>query len=209
MTGTIYTIGHSNHPLERFISLLKQHGINALCDVRSDPYSRINPQFNREALKEALWKSAITYVFLGKELGARSEDPSCYVHGKVQYACLAKTALFRKGIDFLLERMQSCHLAMMCAEKDPLDCHRTILVSRHLDNLGIAIEHILPDGSLETHGQAVKRLLRQLRIPDECDDLFRTREAIIDDAYETQGDRIAYTAPRPRVETGQVRRSSQ
>lgn len=207
MTGTIYTIGHSNHPLERFIALLKQHGINALCDVRSDPYSRVNPQFNREGLKAALWKNGIAYVFLGKELGARSEDPSCYAHGKVQYDCLAQTALFRKGIDSLLERMQYCHLAIMCAEKDPLNCHRTILVARHLDNIGIAVEHILSDGNLETHRQTVARLLRQLKIP-ECDDLFCTHEAIIDDAYKTQGDRIAYTAMTPSVETEQVRRGS-
>ena len=207
MTGTIYTIGHSNHSLERFLALLKQHGINVLCDIRSEPYSRMNPQFNREALKQGLWKNSITYVFLGKELGARSEDPSCYVHGKVQYDCLAQTALFRKGIDALTERMQSCRLAMMCAEKDPLDCHRTILVSRHLVTLGIAIEHILPDGSLETHGQAVSRLLRQLNI-SEYDDLFRTRAAIIDDAYKTQGERIAYTTRTQSAETEQTRRSS-
>lgn len=205
MTGTIYTVGHSNHPLERFIALLKQHGINALCDVRSDPYSRVSPQFNRDALKVALWKNGVTYIFLGKELGARSEDPSCYVQGKVQYNCLAQSALFRKGIDSLLERMQGCRLAIMCAEKDPLNCHRTILVARHLDSIGIAIEHILPDGSLETHQQAVARLLRQLKVP-ECDDLFRTREAIIDDAYRIQGEHIAYTAKTPDVEAVQVRR---
>jgi len=208
MTGTIYTIGHSNHTLERFIALLKQHGINALCDVRSEPYSRVNPQFNCDTLKAALWKNGITYIFLGKELGARSEDPSCYVQGKVQYDYLAQSALFRKGIDSLLERMQGCRLAIMCAEKDPLDCHRTILVARHLDSIGIAIEHILPGGSLETHRQAVARLLRQLKIP-ECDDLFRTREAIIDDAYKTQGERIAYTVKTPSVEATQVKRGSQ
>lgn len=207
MTGTIYTIGHSNHALERFIALLKQHGINALCDIRSDPYSRVNPQFNRDTLKAALWRNGITYFFLGKELGARSEDPSCYVQGKVQYDCLAQTALFRKGIDSLLERMQGCRLVIMCAEKDPLDCHRTILVARHLDSIGIAVEHILPDGNLETHQKTLSRLLRQLKIP-ECDDFFRTREAIIDDAYKTQGDRIAYTSRTQSVEAEQVRRGA-
>lgn len=208
MTGTAYTIGHSNHPLERFIALLNQHGIDVLCDVRSDPYSRMNPQFNRETLKAALFKIGVTYVFLGKELGARSEDPSCYVRGKVQYDRLAQTALFRKGIESLLLRMQGCRLALMCAERDPLDCHRTILVARHLETLGISVEHILSDGSLETHGQAVARLLRQLRIP-ECDDLFRTRDAMIEDAYKAQGERIAYTAKVTSVERDQVGRNSQ
>jgi uncharacterized protein (DUF488 family) len=207
MTGTIYTIGHSNHPLEHFISLLKQHDINVLCDVRSDPYSRVNPQFNRETLKAALWKTGMAYVFLGKELGARSEDPSCYVRGKVQYERLAQTALFRKGIESLLQKMQGNRLALMCAEKDPLDCHRTILVARHLETRGIAVEHILADGSLEAQREAVVRLLRQLKIP-EYGDLFRSREAMIEDAYMTQGERIAYTAKDSSVEKEQVRRSS-
>ncbi len=207
MTGTIYTIGHSNHTLEHFISLLKQHDINVLCDVRSDPYSRVNPQFNRETLKAALWKTGITYAFFGKELGARSEDPSCYVRGKVQYDRLAQTALFRKGIDALLQRMEGSRLALMCAERDPLDCHRTILVARHLEALGTGVAHILADSSLETQGEVVARLLRQLKIPD-YGDLFRTREVMIEDAYKSQGERIAHTAKETSVEKEQVGRSS-
>jgi len=81
----MYTIGHSTHPLEYFIGLLSRHGITALCDVRSKPYSRINPRFNRESLKKSLEESRISYLFLGRELGARSEDPHCYQGGKVQY----------------------------------------------------------------------------------------------------------------------------
>ncbi len=207
MTRPVSTIGHSNHPLEHFITLLKQHDINVLCDVRSDPYSRVNPQFNRETLKAALGDTGITYVFLGKELGARSEDPSCYVRRKVRYDRLAQTALFRKGIESQLQRMQGSRLALMCAERDPLDCHRTILVARHLETRGIAVEHILADGSVETHGQAVARLLRQLKIP-EGDDLFHTREAMIDDAYNTQGERIAYTTKPVGGEIEQVKRIS-
>lgn len=192
MAETVYTIGHSNHPLDRFIAILKQHAIDTLCDVRSDPYSRVNPQFNRETLKATLDKYGINYVSLGKELGARSEDPSCYVHGKVQYDRLSRTALFQRGIDSLLKMTHECRCALMCAEKDPLDCHRTILVARYLDKLGVPVAHILFDGTLETHRQAEARLLRQQNIP-ESDDLFRSRETTIDDAYRTQGNRIAYT----------------
>jgi uncharacterized protein (DUF488 family) len=192
MAETIYTVGHSNHPLERFITILRHHGISVLCDVRSDPYSRVNPQFNREALKAVLWKNGIAYLFLGKELGARSDDPSCYAHGTVQYDRLAQTALFRKGIEILLQKMHGCRLAIMCAEKDPLECHRTILVSRYLDKLGITIEHILPDSTTETHRQAETRLLNYLG-KQEGDGLFCSRETIMDDAYKTQGERIAHT----------------
>jgi uncharacterized protein (DUF488 family) len=206
MTGTILTVGHSNHFLEHFLVLLKQHGIDTLCDVRSNPYSRMNPQFNREALERVLGKNGIAYVFLGQELGARSGDPSCYLHGKVQYSRLAQTALFRKGIDDLRERMRAHRVAVMCAEKDPLECHRTVLISRYLCSIGITVEHILPDGSLENHGQTVTRLLHQLDL-QECD-LFRSREDVIEDAYRIQGERIAYTVSIPSGEAEQIRRNT-
>jgi len=137
MQEIIFTIGHSTHPAERFIALLKQHDITALADVRSKPYSRMNPQFNREDLKKALSESGIAYVFLGKELGARTEDRSCYHEGKVQYGRLAQTELFRHGLDRVQEGAKKYRIALMCAEKDPLVCHHTILVARHLETLGL------------------------------------------------------------------------
>ena len=84
MTNAVYTIGHSTHSIEKLIELLKQQSISAVSDVRSRPYSRMNPQFNRESLKQALRTANIQYVFLGKELGARSEDRRCYRNGQVQ-----------------------------------------------------------------------------------------------------------------------------
>src|SRR5579871_5281780 len=99
MQQTVFTIGHSTHNLQYFLSLLKLHSITALCDVRSKPYSRTNPQFNKENLKITLHEHGIIYAFLGRELGARSEDPACYHEGKVQYDRLAQTDLFRNGMD--------------------------------------------------------------------------------------------------------------
>ena len=190
MSEPIFTIGHSTHQLHHFIGLLRQHGITALCDVRSIPYSRVNPQFNRETLKRALQQSGIVYVFLGKELGARSEDPSCYVHGKVQYECIAKTELFRKGVERVREGTKRYRIALMCAEKDPIECHRAILVARQLDALRLPVEHILEDGSLESHEHALSRLLRQLKLSDA--DMFRSLQEMIEDAYRIQGERIGY-----------------
>ena len=190
MSDIVFTIVHSTHPLERFIALLKQHDITALCDVRSQPYSRINPQFNREVLKQSLRESGIAYVFLGKELGARSEDPSCYVRGKVDYDRLARTDLFRKGLNRVCEGIKGYRLALMCAERDPLECHRTILVARYLDTFDVTVKHILEDGKIESHKDALCRLLRQLRLPEH--DMFRSREDVIEDAYRIQGERIAY-----------------
>ncbi len=187
---TVFTIGHSTHPQANFIELLQRHGITALCDVRSKPYSRTNPQFNREELKRSLRECGIRYVFLGKELGARSDDPACYEHGKVQYDRLASTDLFRHGIERVQEGMKGYRLALMCAEKEPLECHRTILVARHLAALGINVEHIHADGRLESHTAALSRLARMHNLLE--DDMFRSREELLADAYHRQEERIAY-----------------
>ncbi len=187
----IYTIGHSNHPIDRFAGLLRQHGIDALADVRSTPYSRFNPQFRKEKLQASLTEASIRYVFLGEELGARSQDPSCYdAEGRVSYARLAMTECFRRGLERLLAGMRNHRIAMMCAERDPLECHRTLLVARELEKVGVPVTHILADGTLEPHRHAMQRLATELKLAGT--DLFRTPDELIEDAYEKQGRRIAY-----------------
>jgi uncharacterized protein (DUF488 family) len=138
MQDTIFSIGHSTHSQEHFICLLRQHGITAVCDVRSTPYSRMNPQFNREELEDALLTQGIEYRFLGKEIGARSDDPHCCEAGKVKYERLAETSQFKYGIKRIVKGIkEGFRIALMCAEKEPIECHRTILVSRHLAELEI------------------------------------------------------------------------
>lgn len=190
MNGVVYTIGHSNHTVERFIELLTMHRIATVGDVRSSPYSRFNPQFNREGLKHVLAASGVGYVFLGRELGARSDDPACYELGKVQFDRLAMTGLFQKGLDWVEAAARGDRLALMCAEKEPLDCHRTILVAPHIEARGLAVAHILDDGTLEKHTATLDRLLRLLDLPDQ--DLFRSHQEILEDAYRIRGARIAY-----------------
>jgi uncharacterized protein (DUF488 family) len=150
----------------------------------------MNPQFNREMLKQTLKANGIAYVFLGRELGAQSEDPSCYENGRVQYDRLAQTELFQQGIERVREGLNDYRVALMCAEKEPLDCHRTILIARRLTALGIDIQHIHATGDLESHSDALDRLRRQLRLPEA--DLFRSYEEILTDAYRSQEERIAY-----------------
>ncbi|RUL89471.1 DUF488 domain-containing protein [Tautonia sociabilis] len=200
MPRTVFTIGHSNHRAEQFIALLQMHGITALGDVRSKPYSQFHPQFNRESLKKTLREHGIAYVFLGQELGARSEDHSCYEHGKVQYDRLARTELFRKGLDRILKGTENYRIALMCAEKEPLECHRTILVARSLESLGLEVRHIHADGRTESHAQALSRLIRMLKLSAE--DMFGTRELAVSDAYRIQADRIAYQWNMPAREDG-------
>jgi uncharacterized protein (DUF488 family) len=191
-SNTIFTIGHSTHSQERFIALLRQHGITALCDVRSNPFSRANPQFNLDELKQVLPGHGTGYVFLGKELGARSDDPACYQGGKVQYDLLARTELFQQGLARIQAGMsKGFRIALMCAEKEPLECHRTILVARHLAALGIDVQHIHANGNLEGHTDALRRLAQMVDVPEQ--DIFhRTPEELLDDAYRRQENRIAY-----------------
>ena len=192
MSKELFTIGHSNHHIEKFIGLLNMHSISAVCDVRSQPYSRHNPQFNRDTLQEQLKEQNISYVFLGAELGARSSDTSCNISGKVRFNCLWQTNRFKEGIKRVKTVMDSHRVALMCAEKDPLMCHRTMLVCRYMRSEGMFINHILADGSIETNAELEERLLRLLNIPQ--DDLFMDHEQLINRAYDMQSDKIAYVA---------------
>jgi uncharacterized protein (DUF488 family) len=188
--NVVYTIGHSTHTIEAFLELLRKHSVTAVVDVRSAPFSRFNPQFNRDTLQGSLAAHAIKYVFLGRELGARSDDPSCYEGGRVQYARLARTASFKAGLDRVVEDASRHHIALMCAEKEPLECHRTLLIGRALVALGVDIEHILADGTLEPHERSMTRLLDIVGLPQQ--DLFSSREQLIEEAMARQEQRIAY-----------------
>lgn len=184
----IYTVGHSNHPIDRFIGLLQAHGITALADVRSTPYSRFNPQFRREKLHAVLAAAGIQYVFLGEELGARSQDPAVYdANDRVSYALLAKTDLFRRGIGRLKTGMAEHRISLMCAEREPLECHRTILVSRELVREGVPVSHILADGLLEAHEHAMQRLVASLKLPEA--DLFGDP---VERALDLQASKMGY-----------------
>jgi uncharacterized protein (DUF488 family) len=192
MSQHVYTIGHSNHTAEAFLELLRTHTISAVADVRSKPRSSYNPQFDREMLTATLKKHGISYVFLGFELGARSNDPDCYEHGKVKYDRLARTKTFQAGLERIRTGAESHRIALMCAEKEPLECHRTILVTRQLCILGFTVDHIHADGHLESHHEAMLRLCAQLRLRENEHHLFRTDQDLLDDAYSMQEKRIAY-----------------
>lgn len=192
--NVVFTIGHSTHSIEAFIDLLEAHSVTAVADVRSAPFSRYNPQFNKDALEKGLRAHGIKYVFVGRELGARSDDPSCYENGRVQYPRLARTELFKQGLSRVIQGAHDHRIAVMCAEKDPLECHRTLLVGRALDESGIEVTHILADGRLETHPSAMSRLLDVVGLPRR--DLFRGKEELIAEAMIRQEERIGYVDDR-------------
>jgi uncharacterized protein (DUF488 family) len=195
MQRTVFTIGHSNRTSDEFLALLLENELTAVADVRSQPYSRVNPQFNRESLAEFLAKHQIAYVFLGEELGARSRDPSCYVDGKVQYDALARTRLFEQGLDRVEKGTLRYRLALMCAEKEPLACHRFILVARHLARRGFQLKHIIDPGVVEDHEASVARLLAVLRM--DSPHMFNTRDELVKLAYERQAAKIAFSQEEP------------
>lgn len=186
----LLTLGHSTHPIERFIGLLAGAGATAVADVRSSPYSRYSPQYSKDALRSALAEAGIAYTFLGREFGARSSDPTCYRNGKVQYARLAQSAVFAEGIQRVVEGLKKYRIAFVCAERDPIECHRALLVSRAFVERGETVDHIHPDGSLESHANLEGRLLRLWKLPEG--DMFKSREDCVEEAYLLQGDKVAY-----------------
>lgn len=194
MGDTLYTIGHSTHPAEEFVRLLRTHDITAVADVRSAPYSRYNPQFKKEALAASLKDAGIAYVYLGRELGARVEDPTCHVDGRVSYARVARTELFRTGLQRVRDGMQSFRIALMCAERDPITCHRMMLVTRNLRDEALAIDHIRADGTLESNAEAERRLLDASGLPPA--NLFENQRALIEAAYEQAGRKMSWR-PEP------------
>ena len=186
----VFTIGHSNLEIGKFLALLVQHGIQAIADIRSSPYSQYNPQFNREALQKALQEHSIVYVFLGQELGARRSERECYVEGRADYGRISQTSSFKRGIERVVQGAAKMRVALMCAEKDPIDCHRCILVSPYLRGQELQILHILSDGTLENHEQTEKRLLQLFALEEK--DLFRSSGEIVAEAYKKQGEKVAY-----------------
>lgn len=154
-TRTLWSIGHSNHTIEQFLRLLRDHQIALLADVRTAPYSRHWPQFNREDLARSLQAAGIEYVFLGRELGGKPEDTSLRgPRGLPDYDAIAATPLYQEGLARLMALGATQRVAFMCSEGDPAHCHREKLVARSLRAAGWHVEHILSDGTLQDEVQA-------------------------------------------------------
>jgi len=185
----LFTIGHSNQECARFLDALQRHQITAIADVRSQPYSQYTPQFNRETVESALVQRRIRYVFLGRELGARRDERECYVAGQARYDQVRLLPSFQDGLERLRKGVQTQRIALMCSEKDPLTCHRTILICRELRR-EMAIMHILEDGALQRHQESETRLLSLMGLQEA--DLFHSREDLVQQAYDLQARQIAY-----------------
>jgi len=198
-TLRLYTIGHSSHSLEEFLSLLQRHGINCVVDVRSVPASKYAPQFNEESLRRFLKLHNIQYLPFGDEFGARRTD-CINDEGQVDFEMAVTTPLFQQGAERLMKGLErGFRIALMCSEADPLECHRFSLVSRYLHNQGIEVFHILKDAELATQSEVEKRMVneflhsRKYRLA-EVDELFGTytAEDQLNDAYRLKNKEIGY-----------------
>lgn len=146
----IYTIGHSNQPMEGLLKLLRDHGIQVLADVRSQPYSRYVPHFNRLELEDAVERQGVQYLFLGETLGGRPVGDEFYDDdGYVLYARVSEAPFFRKGIERLIDEAALNCVAILCSEEDPTNCHRRLLIGRVLAREGVEMRHIRGDGTLQ------------------------------------------------------------
>jgi uncharacterized protein (DUF488 family) len=147
---TLYTLGHSRHPIEKFIDLARGHGIDVIVDVRGQPYSRFNPQFNRERFEKSLANGGIGYVWMGDRLSGRPKDPKFRgPDSQVLWNALMRSPGVREGIAEVLDLAGESRLALVCAEENPLTCHRRILLTPPLTEQGAEVLHIRGDGRVE------------------------------------------------------------
>ena len=169
----LFTIGHSNISSERFIAMLRDAEVNAVADVRSVPNSRWCPWFSAKALAESLPSAGITYTTMGNTLGGRPHDGTLFRAGVVDYEAMAVRPEFIASLDRLTEAAARSRICLMCSEREPLDCHRCLLVARSLAERGVAVGHILHDGNIEPHATTEARLLA---LDGDADGLFAAGE---------------------------------
>ena len=183
----LFTIGYAAHTRESFLDTLKDHRITALADVRARPYSSFKPEFSQDLLKSYLQKNDIAYVPIGDQLGIPISRQEGCSPTRTLFQVIAESANFKKGLERIENGLQRHRIVLMCAEKDPLDCHRFFLISRHLP-ARIRIRHILGNGKIEDNSETIERLLRMYELDQP--DLFRSREELLDLAYAAQEERL-------------------
>lgn len=151
---TIYTVGHSNLPVAKLLSLLEQHSIVKVIDVRSAPYSAWAPQFNKHAIENELCSAGFEYVYAGDKIGGKPADESLYTHAGVpDYEQLGQSPAFLEGLDWLIQIASEKRVAIMCSEGDPFSCHRERLVGKKLRERGLEVLHITSDGEIVVQEQ--------------------------------------------------------
>ncbi len=180
----LFTIGHSNHAFERFLALLRAHDLACVADVRSRPYSRHVPQYGRRWLERELPRCGLGYLYLGDGLGGTAAS-GARPQLDLPFRERTRHPLFQEAIGKLEQALRSSRTILLCRERDPLDCHRFHLVCRYLRHRPLDIQHVLPDGSLETQAAAERRMTLRLGAAPAQASLFEeTEDDTIERAYE-------------------------
>jgi uncharacterized protein (DUF488 family) len=182
----LLTIGHSNLAADRFMALLASAGVTAVADVRSVPFSRWCPWFSGKALAQRLAGEGIAYLALGDSLGGRPRDPKLYRNGVADYEAMAARPEFVAGVKRVVDEIARHRVCLLCAEREPLDCHRCLLVGRALAERGLTLGHVRADGTIEPHAATEDRLLTLAG-----DDLFRDRAERLAHAYRRRAQAVA------------------
>jgi uncharacterized protein (DUF488 family) len=187
----IYTFGYSTHTFIELVNSIKNNNIDVAVDVRSVPYSKYTPQFNKESVKEGLLKEKIHYLHFGDEFGARRIEKEAYTNGKVDFQKVIKLPKFLKGIERINNGLEkNYHIVLLCTEKEPIDCHRFLLVSKVLkDLLHINIHHILFDGNIIEQNEVELKMIKQLNLHNS---LFENNKDNLEKAYKIFGNKIVY-----------------
>jgi uncharacterized protein (DUF488 family) len=201
-TTEVLTIGHSTLPYDRFVELLRKADVTAVADVRTSPFSRHFPHFNKNALKDELRTDGIVYSFLGMELGGRPTGRQYYCDGVADYERMARSPDFARGLQRILKGAQKYRIALLCSEHDPLDCHRCLLVGRALAERGVGVKHILANGTIVDHREIEDRLLQSEG--RQSTDLFLSPDERLAEAYRKRARKVAYTEPSDGSETKAV-----
>ncbi|RLT94526.1 DUF488 family protein [Ketobacter sp.] len=191
----LYSIGYATKPIAVFLAQLQQYGISAVADVRSVPYSKAFHDYHQEAFAATLKSNGIHYVYLGAELGPRSRDDHHYdACGQVQFDRLAQSPLYLQGVERLQNGLdKGLNIALMCAEKDPADCHRSLLIGFDLKRrLGLELAHITHDGGIETQPQLEQRMAET---HGAAQDLFASPEQLVELGCRAQSKLKAYRRP--------------
>ena len=183
---TIKTIGHSNQTLGEFLGALAKHQVRELVDVRSRPFSRFVPHFNRENLAGALLQAGIAYTFAGDTLGGRPQNLGCYDEaGRVQYHIAAQDPGFQQAIQDLAQRAENWEIAVMCTERDPAKCHRTLMVAHELEKQGAQVAHILQNGTQQEHHETISTLMARWR-PTAPPEVLQCRKLLVEHILRKQ-----------------------
>lgn len=196
MVATVYSLGHSNHSIEKTVSLLKVYRVDLVWDVRSVPYSKSNPVMNAESLSKLLQENDLGYEWVGESFGGKPKDRELYTEGYADFEKICKTKKFQLTKHKLFQELERGHfVCLMCAEKDPIDCHRAIMIGRNLSLDGVIVDHILENRSTISQRDLDSNIVKRF-YPIRSTYLFLGKmEDAIAIAYRKMNREIGYRVP--------------